>query len=109
LKSNFELADELGRLAIETIDDVKMQNKILVNLKMLFDKQDYSSLPNSYEMGLKELGMLQKWHYEAGQIITQHITDEIVSASEKGKTNREIATILGIKTSQVTRILKKNL
>ena len=108
MKNNFELADELGRLAIETIKNVKMQNKILTNLKMLFDNQDYNSLPNPYGMGLQELGMLQKWHYEAGQIIAQNINEEVVSASKAGKTNKEIASLLGVKTSQVTRILKQN-
>jgi DNA-binding MarR family transcriptional regulator len=108
MKSNFELADELGRLAIETIKNTKMQNKILTNLKMLFDNRDYRSLPNPYDMGLEELGMLQKWHYEAGQIITQHISEQVVSSSKKGQTNREIANLLGVKTSQVTKILKQN-
>ena len=108
MKSNFELADELGRLAIDTIKDAKMQNKILTNLKMLFDNKDINSLPNAYGMGLEELGMLQKWHYEAGQIITQHCNEAIILANKEGKTNREIATLLGVKTSQITRILKQN-
>jgi hypothetical protein len=106
MKSNFELADELGRLAIETIKDTKMQNKILTNLKMLFDNKDYRSLPNPYGMGLEELGMLQKWHYEAGEIITQHIKEAILEAKEAGQTNRAIAERLGVKTQQVSRLSK---
>jgi hypothetical protein len=108
MKSNFELADELGRLAIETIKNAKMQNKILTNLKMLFDNQDYNSLPNAYGMGLEELGMLNEWHSGAGEIIKQNIVDSILSAQDSGLSNREIAQRLGVATRIVTQLSKKS-
>ena len=106
MKNNFELADELGRLAIDTIKNVKMQNKILTNLKMLFDNKDIGSLPNAYGMGLEELGMLKKWHHEAGQIIAQNIRDVVLESQNQGLTNKEIGERLGVPTREVTRLSK---
>jgi len=106
MKSNFELADELGVLAINTIKNVKLQNKILSNLKLMFDNKKYEALPPAYKLDLEELGMLRKWHYEAGEIIAQDVRDAIREAQSSGQTNKAIAAKLGVTTQQVTRLGK---
>jgi hypothetical protein len=106
VKSNFELANELSVAAINVVKNVKLQNKILTNIKMLFESKNYDALPPSYNMDLVELGMLRKWHYETGEIITQHIKEAIIESQEKGETNRSIAQKLGIPTRHVSALIK---
>lgn len=106
MKSNFELASELGLMTINNVKNVKLQNSILSNLKMLFDQRKKDVLPPSYPMTLTELGMLNKWHYETGQIIARNIREAVLEAMSAGMTNKQIGEELGISARKVPGLIK---
>ena len=106
MKSNYELANELGLLAIDTVKNSRLQNKILTNLKALFDNKDYRSLPNPHKMDLEQLGMLMHWHSEAKLVILESVKNAISEAKDSGDSNKIIAQKLGLTTQQLTRLMK---
>jgi DNA-binding NarL/FixJ family response regulator len=106
MKSSFQLASELAFMTINTVKSVKLQNSILSNLKMLFDQKKKDVLPPSYPMTLKELGMLNEWHYETGQIISRNIREAVLEAMSAGMTNKQIGEELGISPRKVPSLIK---